>query len=121
MMRSDKDWDAFKQEIQKEQGAAASSGHRSLCEWLVQTEAVIDDLRSGIAEHKSCDVSLLEAIESWMLCEIWEASRDDLIGYDLPASSPVQRVVILWALDGLTPGGLDDLHTEVTLEQLAED
>jgi hypothetical protein len=121
MRLSDKDWDAFKERIEKEREAALSRDFATWSDWLGQTEVALDDLRSGIAEHKPCDESLLEAIERRMLGEWWSASPDELIKHGLFARSPVERAVILWALDGLTPDGLDDLHTEVTLEQLAED
>ncbi len=120
MKISDKDWDAFKEGIEKEREAARSRDFATWSDWLDKTEVALDDLRGRIADNKPCDERLLVAIEGWMLGEWWEASPDELIKRGLYACSPVERAVILWALDGLTPDGLDDLHTEVALEQLAE-
>lgn len=121
MKISDKDWDAFKEGIEKKREAALSRDFATWSDWLDQTELRLDDLRSRIAKHKPCDESLLEAIESWALGEIWEAPPDELIKHGLHACSPVERVVILWALDRLTPDGLDDLHTRIAMKQLGQD
>lgn len=121
MKLSNKDWDAFKANIEKEKKAAVSCGYRALLEWLDQMEGVLNGLRKQIAEQKPCDEGLLEAIEHLLLCNRWLASPQELIEYNLYTSSVVQRADILCALDSLNPDELELFCTEMTLKRLAED